>query len=132
MKAQCQCGQLCVDLPGPTPAVVACHCIACQRRTGSPFGVIAYYPADQVVVSGNATRFERATDTGNSFETFFCPTCGTTVYARTGRHPAMIGVTVGTIADPQFQPPVRSVWEQSMHTWVSIPGAIEHYPQGRV
>ena len=44
----------------------------------------------------------------------------------------MIGVTVGTIADPQFQPPVRSVWEQSMHTWVSIPGAIEHYPQGRV
>ena len=115
MKAECQCGQLTVELPGPTPAVVACHCTACQRRSSSPFGLMAYYPADQLTIGGDVRRYERPTDEGNTFEMFFCPTRGSTVYARATKHPTMIGVAVGTVADPQFQPPVRSVWERTMH-----------------
>jgi hypothetical protein len=95
MRAECQCGQLAVDLPGPSPAVVACHCLACQRRSGSPFGVLAYYPADQLVMHGEASCFERTTDEGNRFESFFCPVCGSTVYARAGKHPTLIGVAGG-------------------------------------
>lgn len=131
MNAKCQCGQLCVKLPGPTSAVVACHCIACQRRTGAPFGVLAYYASDQLVIVGEAKRFERSTDEGNMFETFFCPDCGSTVYAKAGKHPAMLGVAVGAIADPGFRAPVRSVWEQSMHPWVTMPANAEHFPRGR-
>jgi hypothetical protein len=60
MRAECQRGELAVELPGPTPAVVASHCIACQRRTGSPFAVLAYYPADHlrssVKVGGSRER----------------------------------------------------------------------------
>ena len=131
MDAQCQCGQLSLKLPGATPAVVACHCIACQRRTGSPFGVLAYYPAEALTIVGEAKRFERPTDEGNRFETFFCPECGSTVYAKASKHPAMIGVAVGAIADPGFGAPIRSVWEQSMHAWVTMPTDIEHFPKGR-
>lgn len=131
MKAECQCGQLTVELPGPTPAVVACHCIACQRRSGSPFGLMAYYGADQLTINGEARRYERPTDEGNTFETFFCPTCGSTVYARAGKHPTMIGIPVGTIANPEFQRPVRSVWEQTMHRWITVPGEVQHFPKGR-
>jgi hypothetical protein len=131
MRAECQCGQLAVDLPGPSPAVVACHCLACQRRSGSPFGVLAYYPADQLVMHGEASCFERTTDEGNRFESFFCPVCGSTVYARAGKHPTLIGVAVGAIADPGFPAPVRSVWEQSMHAWVSLPDGVQHFPKGR-
>lgn len=131
MRAQCQCGRLAVDLPGPTPAVVACHCRYCQRRSGSPFGVLAYYPADLLTIRGEGKRFERPTDSGGIFESFFCGHCGSTVYAKASKHPAMIGVAVGAIADPKFQPPVRSVWEASMHEWISIPGDVQHFPQGR-
>lgn len=131
MKAECQCGQLTVELPGYTAAVVACHCVACQRRSGSPFGVLAYYLADQLAIVGKAMRFERPTDEGNRFESFFCPNCGSTVYARAGKHPTMIGVAIGAIADPNFPAPVRSVWEQSMHKWVTLPNDIQHFPSGR-
>lgn len=62
MKAECQCGQLTVELPGLTPAVIACHCIACQRRTGSPFGLMAYYPADRLTIDGDARSYERPND----------------------------------------------------------------------
>ena len=131
MKAECQCGELAVELPGPAPAVVACHCIACQRRSGSPFGVLAYYLAEQLAITGEAARFERRTDEGNLFETFFCRTCGSTVYAKTSKHPTLIGVAFGAIADPNFQAPARSVWEQSMHHWVKMPGEVEHFSKGR-
>ena len=131
MRAECQCGQLSIELPGPTPAVVACHCIACQRRSGSPFGVLAFYPADQISIVGEVKRFERPTDEGNRFETFFCPECGSTVYARAGKRPTMIGVAVGAIADPGFQAPIRSVWEHSMHHWVTVPGEVQHFLKGR-
>jgi hypothetical protein len=131
MKAQCQCGRLSVDLPSFTPAVVACHCQYCQRRSGSPFGVLAYYPADLLTIHGNAIRFERPADSGGSLESFFCGECGSTVYARASKHPMMLGIAVGAIADPSFHPPMRSVWETTMHHWLTIPGDVQHYPQGR-
>ncbi len=131
MQARCQCGQLSVALPGPTPAVVACHCGYCQRRTGSPFGVLAYYPSDALTISGEATRYERPTSTGGTFETYFCPTCGSTVFAKAGKHPHMLGVAVGAIGDPAFPRPMRSVWEEGRHDWVILPEPVEHFPQGR-
>jgi hypothetical protein len=47
------------------------------------------------------------------------------------KNKGMTGIPVGVIADPDFPPPVRSVWEQSMHKWVKIDAVSEHYQQGR-
>jgi hypothetical protein len=131
MEAKCQCGQLSVMLPGPTQTVVACHCSYCQRRSGSPFGVLAYYPAETLKISGNASLYERPTASGGKFETYFCPTCGSSVYAKAGKHPSMLGVAVGAINDPRFPAPARSVWEEGKHEWVTMPDLTEHFPQGR-
>ena len=90
-----------------------------------------YYPSELLEIRGDATRYDRPTATGGVFETFFCPTCGSTVYARAGKHPSMLGVALGAINDPHFQPPVRSVWEEGKHDWVVIPEPVEHFPQGR-
>jgi hypothetical protein len=131
MEATCQCGQLKVRMPGPTLAVVACHCVACQRRTGSPFGVAAYYPDDQVLVEGVSKRHVRKTALGGDFENFFCPDCGSTVFFRGSKNVGLTGVAIGAISDDHTMAPIRSVWEQSMHRWVTIPTAVEHFPQGR-
>jgi len=131
VKAQCQCGQLQAEVPGATGAVVACHCIACQRRTGSPFGVAAYWPDDQVVVSGEARRYVRPTALGGAFETFFCPDCGSTVYMRGTKNPGLTGVPIGAFVEPHDMAPIRSVWEQSRHDWVTIPTAVQRFPKGR-
>ena len=50
--ARCCCGALRAETTGEPNFVVACHCTECQRRTGSPFGVGAYFPKTQVTVSG--------------------------------------------------------------------------------
>jgi len=131
MEAACQCGQLKVRVPAPTAAVVACHCVACQQRTGSPFGVAAYYPDSEVFVGGVAKRFDRHTALGGNFQNYFCPECGSTVYFRGSKNQGVTGVAIGMFTAEHAMSPVRSVWEQSMHPWVTIPTAPEHFAKGR-
>ena len=132
MKASCQCGQLHVDVPGPTIAVVACHCIGCQKRSGSPFGEAAYYPHEQVKIEGQSKQFTRQTDAGGTFDQFFCPQCGTTVFMRGTKNPDVTGIPIGLFDDEHLMQPIRSVWEDRRHQWVDIPTAAQHYPRARV
>jgi len=129
-KARCSCGAVTLSLPGRSDLVVACHCIDCQRRTGAPFGVGAFYPAEAVVISGAPREFARAATSGGKVHNYFCASCGSTVYWKATNLPALIGVAVGAMADPSHPAPVRSVFEQSKHRWVEIGGAgVEHFRQ---
>ena len=128
MNARCSCGAVSLSLPGPSKLVVACHCLDCQRRTGAPFGVGAFYPAEAVTLSGTPKEFVRAAASGGKVRSYFCPDCGSTVYWKADNLPALIGVAVGAIADPKFPGPARSVFEQSRHDWVELNGAaVEHF-----
>jgi hypothetical protein len=129
IDAQCRCCALAVSLPGPSSLVVACNCIDCQRRTGAPFGVGAFYPVDSVAISGMSKEYVRTAASGGKVRSYFCPACGSTVYWKADNLPAMIGVAVGAIAVPNYPAPVRSVFEQSKHARVEISGA-EHFQQG--
>ncbi|MCP3469691.1 GFA family protein [Bradyrhizobium sp. CCGUVB1N3] len=129
--ARCGCGAVTLSLPGLSKLIVACHCIDCQRRTGAPFGVGAFYPAATVTVSGRPKEFTRAAASGGKVQSYFCPDCGSTVYWKSSNLPAFIGVAIGAIADAGYTAPVRSVFEQSKHAWVEIGGAgVEHFQQG--
>ena len=72
--ARCSCGAVTLSLPEePSKLVVACHCIDCQRRTGAPFGVGAYYPAEVVAISGTSKEFTHAAASGGKIHNYFCP-----------------------------------------------------------
>ena len=130
-RAQCSCGQLSAEISGEPDAVVMCHCVACQRRSGSPFGVAAYYPTERVKLTGISKSYTRIADSGNEFTTGFCPECGSSVWLQGPLKPGVIGITVGAIADPDFPAPVRSVWEQTRHGWVDVGFTDVHFPRGR-
>jgi hypothetical protein len=133
MQASCQCGGLTADIQdGAEPMVVACHCRDCQKRSGSPFGTMAYYPEDYVAIAGEAREYARPTDSGNTFTTGFCPSCGSTLYGKASGFPGIVGVTAGTIGEPQRLPvPARSVYEQSRYRWVALPAETQGFTQGR-
>ncbi len=104
-----------------------CHCLECQKRTGSTFGAQARWPRDQIAIEGRATEFERVADSGNSITFRFCPNCGTTVYYTLGGVPDVVAVTIGAFADPSFPPPKFSVYESRRHAWTGIPKDAEHF-----
>lgn len=78
--ARCSCGAVALSLPGATNLVAACHCIDCQRRSGAPFGVGAFYPAEAVTILGVPKEYVRAAGSGGKVRSYFCPDCGSTVY----------------------------------------------------
>jgi hypothetical protein len=130
--AQCSCGALRLTLRQPSKLVVACHCLDCQRRTGAPFGVGAFYPVDAVAISGTAKEFTRTSASGGKVHSYFCLNCGSTVCWKADNLPSMIGVAVGALADPKFRAPAKSIFEQSKHDWVQIGGGVEHFQQSTV
>lgn len=125
--AACRCGQLSARCGGEPIRISVCHCLACQRRSGSPFAEQARFPAGQVKITGESTEWVRIADSGNPVTYHFCPTCGSTVWYQGGPMPDAIAIPVGAFADPQFPPPRFSVWEAQKHGWVIVAGdAVEH------
>jgi hypothetical protein len=129
--ARCCCGALSARAEGEPAVVSLCNCIECQRRTGSPFGVGAYYEAAQVALSGPSRVYEREVE-GRKLSYHFCPDCGSTVYWQAANHPGRYGIAVGAFADPSFPMPNRSVFERSRHEWVEMPESVPGFTAGSV
>ncbi len=118
--AACSCGQLNLQCRGEPTSVSLCHCRDCQRRTGSAFGIAAFFPAMAVEVDGESRRFARSSTDGFDFEFHFCPNCGSTIYWMTTRKSGQVAVAAGAFADPGFPPPEQCVFEQQRHPWVQV------------
>jgi len=117
--ASCSCGQLRIEVEG-TPRVGVCHCLACQRRTGSVFAALAGFdPPYQVF--GNATEYVRTGERGARFRFRFCPVCGTTLFHTEEGREGGVSVAVGAFADPDFPAPEVSVYDSRRHPWVRLP-----------
>jgi hypothetical protein len=126
-EASCSCGQLRAKVTGEPVRVSICHCLACQRRTGSSYGYQARWPKGNVQISGRSTEFIRHSDEEREIRRFnFCPECGTTVFYTTGDDTSLIAIAIGAFADPGFPAPTISVWEERAHSWVVPPPAAEH------
>lgn len=127
--ASCCCGGLTLVATGDPDFVVACHCEDCQRRTGSAFGVGAYYPRSNIAASGAYSVYVREGQAGRRLRFHFCPACGTSLYWELELRPDHIGVAVGALRGAAVSPPSRSVWEQSRHPWVAFEHEVIRYPR---
>lgn len=125
--ASCSCGKLQAEVEGAPVRVSICHCLACQRRTGSAFGEQARFSRKQVTISGTSTEYVRICDEGTEIKFHFCPVCGSTVYYTSEGLDEFIAIPVGAFADPTFPAPVFSVYEGRMHSWVIPPEGAERF-----
>jgi len=122
--AHCCCGSLRAEATGEPALVAACHCMECQRRTGSPFGV--YFPKEQVRTEGPNKVYDRGSDSGRKVEFHFCPDCGSTVFWYADFSLDLIGIAFGAFADPSMPWPTLSAWEATGHSWVTFDHELDH------
>jgi len=123
--AACSCGQLRITVRGEPLRISVCHCRACQRRTGSVFGMQARFSREGATFAGRSTTYARTGDSGGTATFHFCPDCGATVWYLLDAYPEVVAVPVGVFADPSFPPPRVSVYEEFRHPWVQLPGGVE-------
>ncbi len=121
-----------------------CHCRACQRRTGAVSIPAALLRKAKFGSRATNKIYERDADSGFKIRFHFCPNCGSTtswhwlpgragsnVFWEGDRNPNIHGITVGSLADPNFSPPTYSGREEVMHPWLGVATATDHFPQGR-
>ena len=124
--ASCSCGQLQAQVTSDPIRVSVCHCLACQRRTGSVFGAQARFASTSVTIAGPTKEYVRVGDEDSRATFRFCPECGSTVFYTAEGFEGSIAIPVGAFADPKFPSPTFSVYEERMHSWVSMPPGVEH------
>jgi len=118
--ARCSCGQISVQCHGEPLSVSACHCSECKKRTGSPFGVAAFFLKENVKIEGDSKVYERTGDSGFVIAHHFCEICGSTVFWYPRRAPDRIAVALGNFADRDFPAPAKEVYSEHRHEWAII------------
>jgi hypothetical protein len=116
----CGCGAVRYRTQGQPVRTGVCHCRYCQTRTGSAFGVSVYFQNAKVVkVSGELKDYTFETESGRSFTTRFCTSCGTTVFWSLAMSPDLTGVAGGTFDPPTFWYPIsREIFTRSAAPFV--------------
>lgn len=104
--------------------VSVCHCLECQKRTGSVFGTQSRWLREQVRLEGQAKVFRRTGDTGKTVTFHFCPECGATVYWEIPTLEQFWAIAVGAFANPDFPPPTLAVYEDRRHSWTQDPNSV--------
>ena len=126
--ATCHCGALVLLCTGMPIKISMCHCLDCQRRTGSAFSVAVFYARGSVTLqSGTSQEFDRESASGYPVRFNFCGTCGTNLYWEPSRLPELVGVALGAFADPHFPSPEQSVWTKDKHDWIALPASMRVY-----
>ncbi|HVN88608.1 MAG TPA: GFA family protein [Candidatus Binataceae bacterium] len=123
----CLCGAVRYRVTGhPNVLLGVCRCNFCKRRTGSAFGISAYFDEAAVQITGELKTYQYHSDeSARWLKTAFRPTCGTTVTLTSEAHPGARCITVGTFDDPNWLKPTRHVWTRSALHWIVFPPNVE-------
>jgi hypothetical protein len=117
-EAICACGAMHLTARGDPVRMGLCHCADCQRRTGSVFGIQAWFPKGAVTVTRGAPKiYVRTADSGRTIDFRFCPECGTTLWWTSEQRPDLIGVAAGTFVDKTLPAPGFSSFERHRPAW---------------
>jgi hypothetical protein len=111
---------------GSAPMFVhCCHCLDCQRQTGSAFVINALIETDRItLLSGDPAPVAVPTDSGRPHEIYRCPACRIALWSDYGRRPALRFVRVGTLDDPAALPPDVHIYTRSKLPWVRLPEGV--------
>ena len=121
----CACGAVRYRLTSEPLFVHCCHCVNCQRQTGSAFVINVLIETDRVeVVAGDLQPVDAPRDDGSRQTILRCPVCQVAVYSHYG-HPGVAFVRAGTLDAPSSVAPDVHIYTRSKLPWVAIP---EHVP----
>lgn len=115
----CLCGAVRFAAKGQAYRVGICHCHDCRKHHGALFHASAIFPQDAVTVEGE-TRAYRGR--------FFCPRCGSSVFARSGDE---IEINLGSLDDRNVFTPTYELWTIRREAWLPPFPGVTRYERDR-
>jgi len=121
LRGQCGCGAVTYHMKSGPIFVHCCHCIDCQRQTGSAYVLNAIIEADRVEVEGPTIEIDLPTPSGLGQIITRCEACGVALFSsymiRLGK---LKYVRVGTLDDPDQCSPDVQIFTKRKQAWVPL------------
>ena len=122
LEGGCACGEVRYRLTSAPMFNHCCHCLDCQRQTGSAFVLNALIETDRIeILRGAPEPTEMPTDSGRPHDVWRCRKCLTAVWSDYGRRPGLRFVRIGTLDDPSALAPDVHIFTRSKQPWVGLP-----------
>lgn len=120
----CSCGAIRYRLTSDPLFTHCCHCLNCQRQTGSAFVINLLIEADRVeMLAGAPQPVDVPRDDGSTQRIFRCPTCQVAVFSLYTR-PDVRFVRAGTLDDPSGVMPDVHIFTRSKLGWITLPESV--------
>lgn len=123
LEGGCACGEVRYQLKSAPMFVHCCHCLDCQRQTGSAFVLNALIETDRVaILSGDPQPITMPTDSGRPHRIFRCSQCQTALWSEYGGRSELRFVRTGTLDMPAVLAPDVHIYTRSKLPWITLPG----------
>jgi hypothetical protein len=120
----CSCGAVRYRLASEPLFIHCCHCLNCQRQTGSAFVINLLIEADRVELLAAAPQpIDVPRDDGSAQRIFRCPACQVAVFSEYGRSEVRF-VRGGTLDDPSSVAPDVHIYTRSKLSWITLPDSV--------
>ncbi len=124
LEGGCACGAVRYRLASDPLFVHCCHCLNCQRQTGSAFAINMLIEADRLeVLTGELQPVDAPRDDGSMQRIYRCPSCQIAVYSEYTR-PEVRFVRAGTLDTPSSVAPDIHIFTKSKLPWVTLPESV--------
>ena len=119
----CSCGAVRYRLASEPLFVHCCHCLNCQRQTGSAFVINLLIEAERVeVLAADPEPVDAPRDDGSVQTIYRCPSCRVAVWSEYGRRDVWF-VRGGTLDEPRSVTPDVHIFTRSKVEWLPLPEA---------
>jgi hypothetical protein len=117
----CACGAVRYRLTSEPLFVHCCHCLNCQRQTGSAFVINLLIEADRFeLLAGEPRPIDVPRDDGSEQRIYRCPDCQTAIFSEYG-NPKVRFVRGGTLDEPSSVTPDVHIYVRSKVSWLTLP-----------
>jgi hypothetical protein len=126
----CLCGAIRYVIAAPVASLRVCHCLNCQKATGSGGTVNAVVPTDSFrITKGETKKYDdSATESGRTLSRHFCGNCGSPIYSNRNLNPGFVVVRAGTLDDSSGMKIATHIWTSRARAWDHIDPANERHP----
>jgi hypothetical protein len=126
LEGGCACGAARYRLTSEPLFVHCCHCLNCQRQTGSAFVINVLIEAERVdVLAGEPVPVAVPRDAAGKRRQriFRCPTCQVALFSQYTT-PRIRFVRAGTLDEPAAVEPDVHIFTRSTLPWVALPDSV--------
>ena len=126
---ECACGRVTLTVAGEPVGTRQCWCRQCQRTAAGGPTHNAMFRTEDVSVDGEVKANAYVAASGNSLTQWFCPECGTPVYAQSSARPQYRTIRFGVLDQPHGLKPQVAIWTDDAPEWAVIDPTLERHPR---